>query len=158
LADHDPTQPNARRYPRVITDEEIGSMPRMELGTGIDTAIFISRERDDARYFRQGVAYAEPDLEPVRWEQLNFDEALYCLTGKVRLRVGDRTGREAVLEIGPGEHLYLPAGYIYTLEPTGVETTFLWTSGPSNKPGIVENPEYSKVLKQLRLQEASWAS
>jgi ethanolamine utilization protein EutQ (cupin superfamily) len=142
----------------VITDEEIRSMPRMEFNTGIETAIFISRERDDARYFRQGVCYAEPDFEPVHWEQLNFDETQYCLAGKVRLRIADRSGRGAVLEIGPGEHIYLPAGYIYTLEPSGVETTFLWTSGPSNKPGIVENPEYSKVLKQLRREEASWAS
>lgn len=133
-------------------------MPRMEFTAGFETAVFISRERDDARYFRQGMNYAAPDFEPVRWEQLNYDETMCCLTGKVRLRIADRAGREAVLEIVPREHLYLPAGYIYTLEPSGSETTILWTSGPSTKVGIVENPGYSKALKQMRHEEASWAS
>lgn len=142
--------PSARRFPRVITDGEISSMPRMAFNTGIETAIFISRELDDARYFRQGICYAAADHEPVNWMQVNFDETQCCLTGMIRLKVADASGKEIVLEVGPGDHIYLPAGFEYTLEPTGSEYSFLWTSGPSAPAGIVEEPEYSKVLKSLR--------
>jgi hypothetical protein len=48
-ARYDPAAPNARCYPRVIARAEIDAMPRLNLDTGIDTAIFLSRERDDAR-------------------------------------------------------------------------------------------------------------
>jgi len=150
MPEYDPTLPEARRFPRVISDEDISSMPRMEFNTGIETAIFISRELDDARYFRQGIAYAQPDHEPVNWTQANFDETQCCLTGMIRLRVADSSGKEIVLEAGPGEHIYLPAGFTYTLEATGVESSFLWTSGPSARPGIVEQPDYRKQLKSLR--------
>lgn len=150
MTDPDPDRPYARRYPRVITEEEILKLPRLEFNTGIDTALFLSQERDDARYFRQGIAFANADHAPVEWMQSNFDETQFCLTGMIRLRVKDAAGREVVLEAGPGEHIYLPAGYTYTIEPTGIESTFFWTSGPSNRPGIVEAPDYSKQLRSLR--------
>ena len=139
-----------RRFPRVITEEEIAELPRLEFNTGIDTAIFLSQERDDARYFRQGICYAKPDHEPVHWTQANFDETQFCLTGMIRLRVEDRSGKVIVLEARPGEHIYLPAGFTYTLEATGVESSFFWVSGPSNRPGIVEAPDYSEQLRSLR--------
>ncbi|AII10596.1 MULTISPECIES: hypothetical protein [Rhodococcus] len=150
MADFDPSAPNARRYPRVITEDEISSMPRLQFNTGIDTAIFLSRERDDARYFRQGYCYQEPDHAPYNWEQPNFDETHYCLEGHIKLRVKDANDREVVLEAGPGEHIYLPAGYTYTLENTGVRTVFFWTSGPSPRVGLVEVPDYHKTLQELR--------
>lgn len=150
MAKYDPMAPNARRYPRVTTSDEIAAMPRLKFNTGIDTAIFLSLERDDARYFRQGVCYQEPDHGEYRWEQTNFDETHWCLKGKLRVRVRDADGREIVLEAGPGEHIYCPAGFVYTIESTGVETAFLWTSGPSPKVGLVEAPEYSAQLSALR--------
>jgi ethanolamine utilization protein EutQ (cupin superfamily) len=150
MAEYDPTAPNARRYPRVITEQEISSMPRLEFNTGIDTAIFLSRERDDARYFRQGYCWMEPDHGPYHWDQTNFDETHYCLEGRIRLRVRDAADREIVLEAGPGEHIYLPGGYAYTLEATGVRSAFFWTSGPSPRPGLVEAKDYSDQLKSLR--------
>ena len=139
-----------QRYPKVITPDEIEAMPRLEFNTGIDTGIFISQEKDDARYFRQGVCYAKEDHESVHWTQSNFDETQFCLTGMIRLLVEDSAGKQVVLEARPGEHIYLPAGYTYTLEATGIESTFLWTSGPSNRVGIVEAPGYSKQLRSLR--------
>ncbi len=139
-----------QRYPKVMPADEIEAMPRLEFNTGIDTGIFISQEREDARYFRQGVCYAKADHEPVHWTQSNFDEAQYCISGMIRLRVEDAAGKVVVLEAQPGDNIYLPAGYTYTLEATGVEYTFLWTSGPSNRPGIVEAPGYSKQLRALR--------
>ena len=140
----------AQRYPKVMTPDDIETMPRLEFNTGIETGIFISQEREDARYFRQGICYAKADHEPVNWYQANFDESQMCLTGMIRLRVEDAAGTQVVLEAGPGEHIYLPAGYTYTLEANGAEYTFLWTSGPSNRPGIVEAPGYSKRLRELR--------
>jgi ethanolamine utilization protein EutQ (cupin superfamily) len=150
MPDYDPEAPNARRYPRVITMDEITEMPRLHFNTGIETAIFLSREADDARYFRQGVCFQEPDHLPYNWDQTNFDETHYVLKGKIRLRVKDAEGREVVLEAGPGEHIYLPAGYDYTLEATGMESAFFWTSGPSPRVGLVEVPEFSAALKSMR--------
>lgn len=150
MGDYDPTAPNARRYPRVITPDEIHAMPTLTFNTGIVTNIFLSRERDDARYFRQGYCYAEPDHAPYNWNQINFDETHYCLEGHIKLRVVDADGREMVLEAGPGEHIYLPGGYKYTLENTGVKTVFFWSSGPSPRVGLVDAPDYSKQLRELR--------
>lgn len=150
MSEYDPTAPNARRYPRVITEAEISGLPRLEFNTGIDTAIFLSRERDDARYFRQGYCYMEPAHEPYHWDQTNFDETHYCLEGQIRLRVEDKEGREVILEAGVGEHIYLPAGYAYTLEATGTRSVFFWSSGPSPRPGLVEAKDYSRQLTELR--------
>lgn len=150
MADYDAMARNARRYPRVVTPEEIHSMPRLTFNTGIETNIFLSQERDDARYFRHGYCYQEPDHGPFNWTQMDFDETHYCLEGKIHLRVRDANGREIVLEAKQGEHIYLPAGYEYTLEPTGVKTVFFWVSGPSPRAGVVEAPEYSQMLKSLR--------
>lgn len=150
MADYDPMAPEARRYPRVITEEEISALPRLQFNTGIDTAIFLSRERDDARYFRQGYCYMEPDHEPYHWDQTNFDETHYCLEGQIRLRVRDKDGREVVLEAGEGEHIYLPGGYAYTIEATGTRSVLFWSSGPSPRPGLVEAKDYSRQLTALR--------
>jgi ethanolamine utilization protein EutQ (cupin superfamily) len=150
MTDYDAMAPNARRYPRVITGDEITALPRLEFNTGIDTAIFLSRERDDARYFRQGYCYMEPDHQPYHWDQTNFDETHYCLEGQIRLRVRDKEGREVILEAGEGEHIYLPGGYAYTLEATGMKSVFFWSSGPSPRPGLVEAKDYSRQLTALR--------
>jgi len=151
MAEYDPSAANARRYPRVIDMEEISALPRLAFNTGIETAIFLSRERDDARYFRQGVCWQEPDHLPYNWHQVDFDETHYVLKGKISLRVKDADGREVVLEATQGEHIYLPGGYTYTLEATGVETAFFWTSGPSPRTGLKPDlPEFSAQLTALR--------
>ena len=147
---YDATAPNARRYPRVIDMEEITALPRLQFNTGIETAIFLSLERDDARYFRQGICWMEPDHGPYHWDQNNFDETHYCLEGMIRLRVEDASGRQIVLEAAAGEHIFLPAGYAYTIEATGLKSAFFWTSGPSPRPGLVEAKEYSNQLRGLR--------
>lgn len=153
MSEYDPYTTSDRRYPRVITMKEILSLPRLRFERGIDTAIFLSQERDDARHFRQGVCWQEPDHDPYKWHQTNFDETHYCLKGKIRLCVKDADGRKIVLEAAQGEHIYLPGGYEYTLEPTGVETAFFWTSGPSPRYGLAEIPEYSNQLTALRKGE-----
>ena len=150
MSDYDPQATTARRCPRVITMDEISAMPRLPFNTGIGTSIFLSQERDDARHFRQGVCWQEPDHLPYNWKQADFDETHYCLKGKIRLRVKDAAGREVILEAGVGEHIYLPGGYEYTLEATGVATEFFWTSGPSPRFGLAELPEFSAELSRLR--------
>lgn len=147
---YDPMAPNARRFPRVIDQAEIEGLPRLEFNTGIDTSIFLSRERDDARYFRQGYCWMEPDHAGYEWDQTNFDETHYCLYGMIRLHVWDAAGREVVLEAGEGEHIYLPAGFKYKLVATGIKSCFFWSSGPSPRPGLVEAKDYSKQLTELR--------
>jgi oxalate decarboxylase/phosphoglucose isomerase-like protein (cupin superfamily) len=150
MTDYDPAAPGARRYPRVITPAEIHAMPRLPFEKGIGTNIFVSQEADDARHFRHGYCYQEPDHTPYHWDQTNFDESHYVLEGKIRLRVEDAKGRVIYLEAGPGEHIYLPGGYKYTLEPTGIKTVFFWTSGPSPRYGLVEVPEFSAQLTAMR--------
>ncbi|MEC9247964.1 MAG: hypothetical protein VX986_02980 [Pseudomonadota bacterium] len=150
MSAEDELKSKTQRYPKVMSPDDIKDMPRLEFNKGIETAIFISQEREDARYFRQGICYAEPNHEPVNWYQANFDESQCCLTGMIRLRVQDANGKEVVLEAGPGEHIYRPAGYTYTLEATGIQSSFLWTSGPSHGPGIVEAPSYRKALLAQR--------
>ena len=150
LPDHDPKAKNAMRYPKVIDEAEIDAMPRLEFNTGIDTAIFISRERDDARYFRHGYCYMEPDHGDYHWDQSNFDESHFCLEGRIKLRVEDAAGKQIVLEAKEGEHIFLPAGYKYTLEATGVKSKFFWTSGPSPRVGLADAKDYSEKLTALR--------
>lgn len=150
MPEYDPAAPNARRYPRVIDQAEIESVPRLEFNTGIETGIFLSRERDDARYFRQGYCWMEPDHGDYHWDQNNFDETHYCLYGRIHLVVEDAAGRQIVLEAGEGEHIFLPGGFKYTLKATGVKSAFFWTSGPSPRPGLVEAKDYSNELKSLR--------
>ena len=147
---YDPMTPECKALPSGDHPQEIDSMPRLQFNRGIDTAIFLSRERDDARYFRQGYCYLERDHEPYNWKQVDFDETHYCLEGKIHLTVRDASGRKVVLDAMQGEHIYLPAGYDYTLEASGVKTVFFWSSGPSPRAGLVEAPEYSRELKNLR--------
>jgi ethanolamine utilization protein EutQ (cupin superfamily) len=157
VADYDPAAPNARRYPRVIVPDEIDKMPRLQFTTGLDTAVFLSRERDDARYFRQGYCYGEPDHRPYHWDQKDFDETHFVLKGKIHLVVEDNTGRTVVLEAAGGEHIYLPAGDKYTLEATGVNYVFFWTSGPSPRVGLADAADYSRELRALRISETGGA-
>jgi ethanolamine utilization protein EutQ (cupin superfamily) len=152
MTDYNPNDEGARRYPRVINVDEIDALPRLPFAKGIGTCIFLSQERDDARHFRQGYCYAEPGHDDYFWDQSNFDETHYCLEGKIRLKVEDAAGRIIYLEAATGEHIYLPGGYKYTLEDTGVKTTFFWTSGPSPRYGLVEVKEFSDQLRSLRSQ------
>jgi mannose-6-phosphate isomerase-like protein (cupin superfamily) len=147
-----------RRYPRVITFEEIESMPRLPFSKGCASGVFISRERDDARYFYQGLCFHDADMEEFKWMQSSWDETYYCMKGVIRVAVTDDTEREKVFDIKQGEHFYLPAGYTYTLKASGVESINFWTLGPAFKAGlkplreidIPEAPEYVKTLRAMR--------
>ncbi len=146
------------RHPRVIRRAEIDSLPRLAFSEGCESAVFLSRERDDARYFYHGLCYHAADMADFEYEQASWDESYYCLQGRLRVIARDADGNEAVLEAGVGEHIYLPAGYTYTLKATGEESLNFWTLGPALKAGIAalrdidlpEAPEYARKLRALR--------
>ena len=102
-------------------------MPRLPFSKGCASGVFISRERDDARYFYQGLCFHAPDMEEYKWMQSSWDETYYCMKGVLRVAVTDDTEREKVFDIKQGEHFYLPAGYTYTLKASGVESINFWT-------------------------------
>ncbi|RHW29137.1 hypothetical protein D0Z08_00345 [Nocardioides immobilis] len=133
---YDASAPNARRYPRVIDQAEIDSLPLLTYSPGIESVVFLTRERDDARYFRHGYCWIEVDATPYEWFPANFDETQYCLEGVIRVDAVDSVGAEVTLEAGPGEHLFLPAGYHYRWVPTEIRTMLFWTSGPSPRKGM----------------------
>jgi mannose-6-phosphate isomerase-like protein (cupin superfamily) len=147
-----------KRWPRVITMDDITSLPRFNFARGLYSQVFISREKDEARYFIQGLQFHAPDHEDFEWEQDAWDEGYRTVKGVMRCVARDATGREVALEAKEGEHMYLPAGYFYRLENTGVETIAFWTVAPNLKRGLAplvelnlpEAPEYSKTLKGLR--------
>lgn len=150
MTTYDPQARNARRYPRVTSVSEMDTMPRLLFNTGIDTAIFLCTEKDDARHFRQGICYQEAGHLPYHWDQTNFDETHFVLEGKIRLRCEDGAGKIVYLEASEGEHIFCPAGFKYTLETSGVYTKFFWTSSPSPSYGLIEIPEYSATLRSMR--------
>ena len=90
--------------------------------------------------FARAIATWSAITQPYNWVQSDFDETHYCLEGKIHLVVRDASGRKVILEAKQGEHIYLPAGYDYTLEASGVKTVFFWSSGPSPRAGLVEVP------------------
>jgi hypothetical protein len=148
-------QGGQKRWPRVMTMDDITALPRFNFARGLYSHVFISREKDEARYFMQGIQIHAPDHESFEWEQDAWDEGYRTVKGVMRVIARDGAGREITLE---GEHMYLPAGYWYTLEATGVETHAFWTVAPCLKQGIKplvelnlpEAPEYAKKLKELR--------
>jgi hypothetical protein len=124
------------RYPRVITRKEIEPIPRMMFAPGCGTSIFISPEREDARYFMQGLCFHDADHGEYAWIQDAWDEAYYCVKGIIRVGVRDAAGTEVTLDLHEGDHAYLPAGFTYVLKPSGVESINFWTVGAVPAPGI----------------------
>jgi hypothetical protein len=147
-----------RRYPRVITPAEIESLPRLSFARGLSTIYYLSRERDDARYYYEGITFCEADMDSFEWEQSSWDESFHCTKGMIQVGVRDGAGKEITLRINEGEHAYLPGGFWYTLEASGVESIFLWTMGPAFKTGlsplkeinVADAPAYSKALREAR--------
>ncbi|MEZ5121358.1 MAG: hypothetical protein R2736_07260 [Solirubrobacterales bacterium] len=147
-----------RRYPGVITFAEIEAMPRLPFSEGCASGIFISRERDDARYFYQGMCFHGADMGEFRWDQSNWDESYYCIKGVLRVLVEDHVGNSKLFDVQETEHFYLPAGYTYTLKPSGIDSINFWTLGPAFKQGLrplkeidlPDAPAYAKVLKGMR--------
>jgi mannose-6-phosphate isomerase-like protein (cupin superfamily) len=143
-----------RRYPRLSTFEQISSMPKIPYAKGCASAVFVSTEKDDSRYFTQGMCFHEPDMEDFVWDQTRWDEGLFCVKGKLHLHVRDADGNETDIYANEGEHIFVPAGYTYTLKATGVFSLNYWTLSPIHQFGLKfdtdDGPEYHATLKSLR--------
>lgn len=144
------------RVPRHIRHEEIAAMPRLRFSRGCESGIFISRERDEARFYSQGLCFHDADMDDLTWEGVSWDEAFYCMKGKLRVVVTDAEGNEAEFIVNEGEHFWGPAGYKYSLKATGVESINFWTTAPVlftgwSDTGDAQGPAIHKMLIDARL-------
>ena len=141
------------RFPRLYGAAEVEAMPRIAFSRGIETAWFISREREGSRYYSQGVGYVDVDAEDCVWQATSWDEAFLCLTGRFRMVVIDADGGDLAFMIEPGEYFWAPAGYLYRMQSAGVAATCLVTTAPQMPSGwryTGDDASYSDVLIGLR--------
>ena len=106
-------------------------MPRMEFVPGMESGIFVSRERDESQYFSQGLCFHAADMDDLVWEQTGWEEAFMCLKGKLHVRVEDADGQKNDYFIEEGGHFWAPQGYKYILRATGIDSINFWTMGRS---------------------------
>ena len=114
----------------IIRHEEIAAMPRLRFVKGCESGIFISRDRDESRFYSQGLCFHDADMDDLTWEGVSWDEAFYCMKGKLRVVVTDAEGNQVEYLMNEGDHFWGPAGYKYTLKATGVESINFWTTAP----------------------------
>jgi hypothetical protein len=143
------------RIPRVMVHEEIAAMPRLRFSKGCESGIFISRERDESRFYSQGLCFHDADMDDLTWEGVSWDEAFYCMKGRLRVVVTDAEGNEADFIIEEGDHFWGPAGYKYSLKATGVESINFWTSAPVlytgwSDTGDAQGPAIHQMLLDAR--------
>jgi hypothetical protein len=144
------------RIPRAMTHEEIEAMPRLRFTRGVESAIFISREREGSRYYSQGLCFHDADMDDFTWDEVSWDEAFYCMKGQLKVVVEDHEGNQAEYVVDEGGHFWAPAGYKYTLKATGVDSINFWTMAPVlfsgwRDTGDAQGPLYSKMLIEGRL-------
>jgi hypothetical protein len=143
----------ANRFPRHTRFSEIEKMPRLQFSKGCESGIFISRERDEARFYSQGLCFHDADMEDLVWDETSWDEAFYCIKGQLRVLVSDIEGNEAEFVVEEGDHFWAPAGYKYTMKATGVESINFWTMAPLMQSGwryTGDDATYSDALIDMR--------
>ena len=149
-------QRREHRVPRHITHKEIAAMPRLRFTRGCESGIFISRERDESRFYSQGLCFHDADMDDLTWEGVSWDEAFYCMKGQLKIIVTDPEGNEAEFIVDQGDHFWGPAGYKYTMKATGVESINFWTTAPVlftgwSDTGDAQGPTYHQMLLDDRL-------
>ena len=128
-------------------------MPQIAFSEGAESAIFISRERDGARYFSQGVTTLRANAKDIVWQETSWDEAFYCLEGEFRILVTDVHGVELAFTVHAGEFFWAPAGYQYAVKSMGVEAKVHLTTAPQMPSGwryTGDDESYSDALIALR--------
>ena len=113
----------AKPKPKVITLEETHRRPLWEFSKGMNTYMRVSTEMDGARNVIQGWCEHAPDLEPMIWDQANWDEIFFCAKGSLKVLAEDRDGNKMELVAKEHETMFLPAGFKYTypeVQLTGV--------------------------------------
>lgn len=152
----DSVQRHEYRVPRHIRHEEIAAMPRLRFVKGCESGIFISRERDESRFYSQGLCFHDADMDDLTWEGVSWDEAFYCMKGQLKIVVTDAEGNQAEYIVDEGDHFWGPAGYKYTMKATGVESINFWTTAPVlftgwSDTGDAQGPAYHQMLLDGRL-------
>lgn len=122
--------------PRVITHQETHRRPPWHMTKGMTSYIRISTEIEGSRNAIQGWCEHEPDFEVMIWEQPNWDELFFCHKGSLKVIARERSGKEKELVAKEGETIFLPAGFRYTLLPTGEPSVNYWTATPVPRTGI----------------------
>lgn len=145
-------QKREHRYPRHMKHEDIATMPRLRFVPGMESGIFVSRERDESRFYSQGLCFHDADMDPLVWDEVSWDEAFYCMKGQLIVAVKDHEGNEAEFVVDEGDHFWAPAGYTYTLKPSGVDSINFWTMAPVlhsgwRDTGDPAGPGYSDMLR-----------
>ncbi len=145
----------SHRVPKTIPFKEIEAMPRLQFTGGMRSGVFISKEREDSRYFSQGLCFHDADMEDLVWDEIGWDESFLCLKGKLLVFAKDVDGNVSEFEIEEGDHFWAPAGYEYTMRATGVDSINFWTMGPVQRTGWRYTdeeyaPPYSAELVQMR--------
>ncbi|WP_241769686.1 hypothetical protein [Rhodococcus opacus] len=146
-----PSRP--QRFPKVINFKDIESMPRLPFSKGCASGVFISREREDSRYYTQGYCFHDSDMEDFVWDETAWDEAFYCVKGQLRLHAVDADGAEADYVVDEGDHFWAPAGFKYTFRASGVDSINFWTMAPVQQSGwkyTGDDPSYSDALIAMR--------
>lgn len=141
------------RFPRLFSLAEIEAMPGIAFSEGAASTIFISRERDGARYFSQGITTLKADAKDIVWQETSWDEAFYCMEGEFRIVVTDVDGIELEFTVRAGEFFWAPAGYLYAVKSTGVEAKVQLTTAPQMPSGwryTGDDESYSDALIALR--------
>lgn len=147
--------------PKVITHEETHRRPVWEFSKGCNSYLRISRELDGAQNAIQGWCEHDPDMEPFSWKQANWDELFFCVKGSLKVIAEDGDGNKKELLAKEGESIFLPAGFTYTLEPTGEPSVNFWTVAPVPHNGIrplsdvgfIGVIEVSNKLKEMAKEE-----
>jgi hypothetical protein len=143
------------RHPRHMTHAQIAAMPRLRFRPGCESGIFISRERDESRFYSQGLCFHDANMEDLVWDEVSWDEAFYCMKGVLIVHAEDAEGNFAKFEIHEGDHFWAPAGYKYTMTASGVDSINFWTMAPVlytgwRDTGDAQGPLYSDMLRRSR--------
>ena len=139
------------RFPRHLTHGEIAAMPRLRFVKGMESGIFVSREREESRFYSQGLCFHDANMEDLVWDEVSWDEAFYCMKGQLVIIVKDTERNSAKFTIEEGDHFWAPAGYEYTLRASGVDSINFWTMAPVlhsgwRDTGDPAGPAYSDML------------
>jgi len=126
----------AKKQPEVITHEETKQLPAWHFSDGCKSYVRISLERNGAANVIQGWCEHDADMEPLSWDQDNWDETYFCVEGSLKVIVEDDEGNSKELVAEEGESIWLPAGFRYTLEPTGEPAVNLWHVAPVPGTGL----------------------
>lgn len=144
------------RVPKTIRHADIVAMPRLRFGKGCESGIFISREREESRFYSQGLCFHDADMDDFTWDEVSWDEAFYCMKGQLRVHAVDVEGNESEFVVDEGDHFWAPAGYKYTLKASGVDSINFWTVAPVlhsgwRDTGDAQGPRIHDMLLNTRL-------